>query len=74
MKRKTKLTARQFFIIQEGIVLGVLGSVAKIFLENFPLETLLWYLGPIVLGAYGINAWKQTKSNDMPYLFDRSEQ
>ena len=73
MKIKTKLTTRQFFIIQEGIVLGVLGSVAKIFLENFPLETLLWYLGPIVLGAYGINAWKQTKGNNDIPLYDRSE-
>lgn len=60
---KGKLSSTRFFIIQEGIVVGCLAAAAKVVFPDFPLATLLTYLAPIIVGAYGFKTFQHVKED-----------
>ena len=52
----------RFVYIQEGIFIGLLGAVLKVFFPRFPLTELYAFTAPIVLGAFGLKTWGHTKN------------
>ena len=56
------LKSTRFVIIQEGIILGIVGAMAYCFFPAFPLIQFYAYLGPIILGSYGIKSIEHIKN------------
>jgi len=57
------IKSTRFIIIQEGIFIGFVACLIYAFKQSFPIIPFLSYLGPIVLGAYGIKSYANFKSN-----------
>ena len=59
-----QVNSTRFLIVQEGILIVVLASVTKMLMPTFPLETLIAFLGPVVLGAYGFKTYENIKGGE----------
>jgi len=53
----------RFIIIQEGIFVGLAACILYMLNQNFPIIPFLSFLGPIVLGVYGIKTIQHIKQN-----------
>ena len=54
----------RFTIIQEGLLIGIIGAAAKTIWPGFPIIELYGFTGPIVLGAYGMKTWGHAKEGE----------
>jgi hypothetical protein len=57
VKFKSQLDSTRFVYVQEGIVVGLLGAVAKTIFVAFPLLELYGFLGPIIGLAFGLKTY-----------------
>ena len=56
------LKSTRFVIIQEGIILGFLVCCIYTYIPSFPIIPFLSFLGPIILGSYGIKSIEHIKN------------
>ena len=61
MTFKAKADSTRFIYIQEGIAVGLIGAFAKVIWPGFPVIELYGFMGPIILGAYGLKTWGHSK-------------
>jgi hypothetical protein len=61
IKLSEMLSSTKFVIIQEGLLLGSVAAILKTIFEKFPLDSFYVFIGPIVLGVYGLRTWSNIK-------------
>jgi xanthosine utilization system XapX-like protein len=59
---ESKIDSTRFVFVQEGIVVGLLGSLARVIWPTFPTIELFGFLGPLLLGAYGFKTWEHASA------------
>jgi len=61
MRFRAKADSTRFIYIQEAIAVGLIGAFSKVAFSSFPVIELYGFLGPILLGAYGLKTWGHSK-------------
>ena len=56
------IRSTRFIIIQEGIACGLIGAILKTIFTQFPIVAFYGFLGPIIIGIYGIKTYQHIKN------------
>jgi hypothetical protein len=64
VKFKSQLDSTRFTYVQEGIIVGLLGAVAKTIFSAFPLLELYGFIGPIIGLAFGLKTYGDIKAEE----------
>lgn len=65
MNFSSQLASSRFTYVQEGLIIGLVGAVAKTIFPSFPIIELFGFVGPIIGLAFGLKTYGdiQTKKN-----------
>jgi xanthosine utilization system XapX-like protein len=54
---KSQLASTRFVYVQEGLIIGLVGSIAKALWPPFPIIELFGFVGPIIGLAFGLKTY-----------------